>query len=255
MDTKQDNRLNNKFDAVIKADLKMVEAEIALAATMMVLMVLAIMTLYMAILAIPALLAAVWFIYKAYRKLFYDSVFGPSCGLYQALPIPHSHRVFSKIFAAAVCQLVPLVVLLVVFAIFNVGLGYGLMGNIMDLIDGIGISQMTAGETPMQTATLLSAGILILIFNQLAYGSVIFLAVTVYQVQPQEKHTILRKGMTAAAGWLGLQLLDAVESIFSKLELNMPLLQAGADLLLQIVVLAVTFSLTVRLLEKHYQKG
>ena len=124
MDKKRDEKFDGKLDAVIKADLKLVEAEIALASVMMVLMELAAMTIYMAILAIPALFAAVWFMYKAYRKLFYDSVFGPSCGLYQALPIPHSHRVLSKIFAAAICQLVPIAVLLVMVAFFG-----GMMGS------------------------------------------------------------------------------------------------------------------------------
>ncbi len=246
---------DNKLDAVIKADLKLVESEIALAGAMMVLMTLAMMTLFVAILAIPAVLAAVWFIYKAYRKLFYDSVFGPGCGLYQALPIPYSHQVLSKIFAAALCQLVPIVVLLVVVMLFNLGMGHTLTGWIFDLFLEHSSALNDAGTSPVQTAVILSAGLLNVIFNLLAYGSIVFLAVTVYQVQPLEKHTVIRKILTIAAGWVGLRALEVVEWLFETLEVELPLLEAGADLLLQIVVLAVTFKLTVGMLEKHYQKG
>ena len=255
MDMEQKTRNENKLDAVIRADLKLVEAEIALASVMMVLMELAAMTIYMAILAIPALFAAVWFMYKAYRKLFYDSVFGPSCGLYQALPIPHSHRVLSKIFAAAICQLVPIAVLLIMVVFFGGMMGYGFMSDLSGLLGDIGFGLKNTGASPMETAILLSADFLNQIFNQLAYGSVIFLAVTVYQLQPMEKHTNLRKILIVAAGWLGLRILEAVEWLFDALEVELPLLEAGADLLLQVVVLAVTFRLTVRMLEKHYQKG
>lgn len=247
---------NDKLDAVIKAELKLVEGEIALSSTMMVLMVLAAMTLYMSVLAIPALIAALYFIYRAYWKLFYDSVFGSSCGLYQALPIPHSHRVLSKIFAAAVCQSVPIGVLLIVFAFFNVIMGYGLMGDFFDLLSEIGLGQTDEAHTPLQTALLLSCDLLSMIFNQLSYVSIIFLAVTSYQVQPQEKHNLIRKILTIAAGWLSLQVLkDGVSWIFQLLKTELPLLETGADLLLQIVVLIVTYRLTVGLLEKHYQKG
>ena len=148
-----EQNLDGKLDAVIRADLKLVEAEIALASLMMVLMELAAMTIYMAILAIPALFAAVWFMYKAYRKLFYDSVFGPSCGLYQALPIPHSHRVLSKIFAAAICQLVPIAVLLVMVAFFGGMIGYGFMSDLSGLLGGIGFGlKSSASSDPTWTA-------------------------------------------------------------------------------------------------------
>ena len=250
-----DKRLDNKLDDVIKADLKLVEAEIALASTMMVLMELAMMTLYMAVLAIPAVVAAGWFIYKAFRKLFYDSVFGSSCGLYQALPIPHSHRVLSKIFTVALCQLVPILVILAAVSFFGGIMGYGFMHSISNILGTIGFSIETACSSPVQIALFLSAEILNILFNLMAYGSIIFLAVTVYQLQPLDKHTNFRKVLTIAAGWLGLQSLEAAEWIFEALEAERPLLEAGTHLVLQIVVLIVTFRLTVSLLEKHYQKG
>lgn len=247
--------MDNKLDAVIKADLKMIEAELALSSTMMILMVLAVMTLFMSILAIPALLAAIFFIYKGYWKLFYDSVFGSSCGLYQALPIPHSQRVLSKIFAASVCGLVPVLVLLIVFAFFNVGMGYGLMGNIFDLIGDIGLNGSKAGDTPLQAALSLSASVLGLIAEQLAEVSVIFLAITFYMVKPQEKHTSVRKILTAAGCWLFLKAIDNVDWVFRQLKVDMPLLESGIDILIYTVVLIAAFRLTVGMLEKHYQKG
>lgn len=252
--------MDNKLDAVIKADLKMVEAEIALSSTMMILMVLAVMTLYMSFLAIPALLAAMFFIYKGFWKLFYDSVFGSSCGLYQALPIPHSHRVLSKIFAASVCGLVPVLVLLITFAIFSMGMGYGLMGNglmgnIFDLIGDIALNGSKSGDTPLQAALSLAASVLGLIAGQLAEVSVIFLAITFYMVQPQEKHTNVRKILTAAGCWLFLKAIDNMGWIFEKLKVDMPLLETGMDILIYTVVLIAAFRLTVGMLEKHYQKG
>lgn len=247
--------MDNRLDAVIKADLKMVEAEIALSSTMMILMVLAVMTLFMSILAIPALLAAIFFIYKGYWKLFYDSVFGSSCGLYQALPIPHSQRVLSKILAASVCGLVPVLVLLIVFAFFNVGMGYGLMGNIFDLIGDIGLNGSKAGDTPLQAALSLSASVLGLIAEQLAEVSVIFLAITFYMVKPQEKHTSVRKILTAAGCWLFLKAIDNVDWVFRQLKVDMPLLESGIDILIYTMVLIAAFQLTVGMLEKHYQKG
>lgn len=247
--------MDNRLDAVIKADLKMVEAEIALSSTMMILMVLAVMTLFMSILAIPALLAAIFFIYKGYWKLFYDSVFGSSCGLYQALPIPHSQRVLSKIFAASVCGLVPVLVLLIVFAFFNVGMGYGLMGNIFDLIGDIGLNGSKAGDTPLQAALSLSASVLGLIAEQLAEVSVIFLTITFYMVKPQEKHTSVRKILTAAGCWLFLKAIDNVGWVFRQLKVDMPLPESGIDILIYTVVLIAAFRLTVGMLEKHYQKG
>ena len=247
--------MDNKLDAVIKADLKMVEAEIALSSTMMILMVLSVMTLYMSILAIPALLAATFFIYKGYWKLFYVSVFGASCGLYQALPIPHSHRVLSKIFAASVCGLVPVGVLLIVFAFFNVGMGYGLMGDIFNLIGNMGLKLGSVSGSPMNTALSLSSSVLNLLASDMASVSVIFLAITLYMVQPQEKRTSVRKILTIAAGWLAVKTLDIPDWMFKQVKVEKPLLESGADILFQIVVLLVTFRLTVIMLEKHYQKG
>ena len=233
----------------------MVEAEIALSSTMMILMVLAVMTLYMSFLAIPALLAAMFFIYKGFWKLFYDSVFGSSCGLYQALPIPHSQRVLSKIFAASVCGLVPVLVLLIVFAFFNVGMGYGLMGNIFDLIGDIALNGSKSGDTPLQAALSLAASVLGLIAGQLAEVSAIFLAITFYMVQPQEKHTNVRKILTAAGCWLFLKAIDNMDWVFEKLKVDMPMLETGMDILIYTVVLIAAFRLTVGMLEKHYQKG
>ena len=247
--------MDNRLDAVIKADLKMIEAELALSSTMMILMVLAVMTLFMSILAIPALLAAIFFIYKGYWKLFYDSVFGSSCGLYQALPIPHSQRVLSKIFAASVCGLVPVLVLLIVFAFFNVGMGYGLMGNIFDLIGGIGLQLGSVSGSPMNTALYLSSSVLNLLASDMASVSVIFLAITLYMVQPQEKRTSVRKILAIAVGWLALKALDFPDWMFKQLKVESPLLESGVDILFQIVVLLVTFRMTVRMMEKHYQKG
>ncbi len=247
--------MDNKLDAVIKADLKMVEAEIALSSTTMILMVLALMTLYMSFLAIPALLAGIFFIYKGFWKLFYDSVFGSSCGLYQALPIPHSHRVLSKIFAAAVCGLVPVLALLITFTLFNVGMGNGLMGNIFDLIGDIGLNGSKAGDTPLQAALSLAASVLGLIAGQLAEVSVIFLAITLYMVQPQEKRTSVRKILTIACCWLFLKAIDNVDWVFQQLKVDMPLLESGIDILIHIAVLIAAFRLTVGMMEKHYQKG
>ncbi|MBR4862908.1 MAG: hypothetical protein IKU09_11985 [Firmicutes bacterium] len=247
--------MDNRLDAVIKADLKMIEAELALSSTMMILMVLAVMTLFMSILAIPALLAAIFFIYKGYWKLFYDSVFGASCGLYQALPIPHSQRVLSKIFAASVCGLVPVLVLLIVFAFFNVGMGYGLMGNIFDLIGDIGLQLGSVSGSPMNTALYLSSSVLNLLASDMASVSVIFLAITLYMVQPQEKRTSVRKILTIAVGWLAVKALDFPDWMLKQLKVESPLLESGVDILFQIVVLLVTFRMTVRMMEKHYQKG
>ena len=247
--------MDNRLDAVIKADLKMIEAELALSSTMMILMVLAVMTLFMSILAIPALLAAIFFIYKGYWKLFYDSVFGSSCGLYQALPIPHSQRVLSKIFAASVCGLVPVLVLLIVFAFFNVGMGYGLMGNIFDLISDMGLKLGSVSGSPMNTALYLSSSVLNLLASDMASVSIIFLAITLYMVQPQGKRTSVRKILAIAVGWLALKALDFPDWMFKQLKVESPLLESGVDILFQIVVLLVTFRMTVRMMEKHYQKG
>ena len=251
-----DKAYDNKLDAVIKADLKLVDGEIALASAMMVLLMLAAMTMYLSILTIPALIAAVYFIYRGYRKLFYDSVFGRSSGLYQSLPIPHSHQVLSKIFAASVCETVPFLVLLVIFEVFSLAWGDGLLGGIVNIAELLGGGMKFKGDTPFQTALVLPVSVLNIIANQLAFASVIFLTVTVYQMLPQDKHTMTFKTPAIAAGWLALTVLaDGVEWIFQLLKAEMPLLESGVDLVFQTVVLIVTFRMTVGLMEKHYQKG
>ena len=74
-------------------------------------------------------------------------------------------------------------------------------------------------------------------------------------VQPQEKHTNVRKILTAAGCWLFLKAIDNMGWVFEKLKVDMPLLETGMDILIYTVVLIAAFRLTAGMLEKHYQKG
>ncbi len=250
----QTNR-KNCLDDVIKADFKLVNGELGGACALAALIPFILVTFYMAVLIVPAGIGIFYCLAKVCQKLFYDSVFGKSAGLYQALPVSHSDRVISKIFTAAVCQMIPLAVMVVSFFLANILLGNNPLDGtnlFTDIVNGL----IEEGMAAMEISVTLSAALLLIIASLLTFVSAVFCAVTFYQSQPDTRHAGIRKAGIIAVAWLVLQVSSkGIIWIFDILKVDAPMLELGLDLLLQIVILIVTFKLTVGMLEKHYQKG
>lgn len=210
------------LDKVILANLKMIENEIGIACSLSICMLFSFLFIVF-IIGLPVEFAlAIYFFIKAYKKVFYTSIYGETAAFYHAFPINAKDYVVGKISAVFTGTFIYIVVTLLCFVPFI---------NLWNLIkDSIpwGVLSM---KTTLQLSAALSLELIALIAVSLALITTIFLSITLYMEDKLIAYVPCRKGIFIVLTTFFCMTVLHIETITDQIGLEyklwIPLLQTA----------------------------
>ena len=202
------------------------------------------------LLLLPLAAASVYFVYKGMRKLFYESIYGPSASLFQALPVSASQMVSGKIFTGGVFLLLLPAVMLAAGGLMAALAGSGVENYVDSLLQNF----VDEGALTNQLPLILAAELLVAVIASFKEAAVIFYGVAVYQSLPAHLKKWYMKLLVVIEAW-AIQALSAsaVEGRFTIADLDYTALRPLLDACLQAAVLAILVKQIIKLVEKKYQ--
>ena len=232
------------LDKCIKANLKMVENEIAIACTMGVLLCL--MRFWAIILGlIPIVIAAV-FLWKMFRKLFYTSVFGETAATYQSMPVSTAEIVAAKIFVAGLGLIALNVSIVVIMAVISTNLGYS---NLLGMLDGLGL-----GINSLNAGYILALEFIAVVIECFWQAALVFLAVVIFNTLPEHSRKGFGGGVLVPVAAVGINYLFMnISSALEFIVLPYGILYPIIGITIGAVTLVIIFRLTVKTLEERYE--
>jgi len=242
--------MNDVLDSYIKTNFKLIDNEMGIACVV-VGAAFAFLSSFVGIfLLLPLACVSVYFVYKGLRKLFYDSVYGPSASLFQALPVTPLQMVSGKIFTAGVFLLLLPAVIVAAGALMAALTGGGL-GN---FVDSLLQNFIDEGAATAQLPLILAAEFLLVVAASFKEASVVFYGVASYQSLPAHLKKWYMKILVIIEA-LAIQgfSVNAVDGLFTVAGLSYTVLRPLADACVQVAVLVILVKLTVKLVEKKYQ--
>ena len=244
------------FLTYVKANLKLASNDYGLACAMSMAMVICLSVLYLALLAIPALGAAVYFLYRGYRRLFFDSLYGNSAYLYQSLPVNPRQAVWGKIIASSLGVMLfnlVTVVLGLFVGIVSTGSVISLLGTFSDALAGTMGGQ---DVMPQQPGLLYLFTAVSMMVEWLATSALILLAVIGYQSIPGARQGGFSKALVIICAWGLSKIIDKLAGWgFDLLGLEHTMAMSVIGLVIKAAVLVLASWGSVRLLERHYRLG
>jgi len=218
-------RLNNltQLDKVIITNLKMIENEIGIVCCLSLCALFSFLMI-MLIVGIPFEVAlAIYFLIKAYKKVFYTSIYGETAIFYNALPINPKDMVVGKITAVFIGTLIYTVVSILCFIPFL---------NIWQIIrESLNWAPLNNSNAVLLTAAL-SLELLSLLAVSLAMITVVFLCVSLYMENKALRIPYFRKGLFIAFGFIVsetiLNIATLADAVGIKYGLYIPVLQIVA---------------------------
>lgn len=234
----------SNIDKFIKLNLSMVKHEIGVAAGVClgaVFCVIAFEQIFLGIILIAIFLGAVE---KAYKKLYYVSLYEKGAMIYQTLPLRAGEVVTSKIFAGFLtflfCSLAAVVGMIV--SIGFLGAANGFSVEFMSLLSNA--SYNFAEFKIMAPMMFLS-----IVINSFCQASVIFAAVTWHNVRMKEN----KSGFTKAiAVFVAAGLIYIIRKISSLLGADMVIWAYALEFAMGIIIGILAFRLSVKILKNDF---
>ena len=226
----------NVFDKYVIENLKLVKTEFAVViAAYVVILLLSNVSLFInpgvSIILLIALLATYLPLYFAYRKLFYDTVYGNSATLFNQLPVTKEEVVAGKIL---VISIIALAVEIVALA------GFKFTGhNVFEGIEGA----LSVGNFAIETVSYVAASA--------ATGSLLFFVIAFYHLVPKAERGSIRLPLSVVL-FIALESVNAraVSLIAEKLSFENGNLISIAEAVLSMVMLTASAYATVKMLKK-----
>ena len=233
----------NNLDKCIRMNFKMVDNEIAIAATMAVLMAFCLATLWLAVLCLIPIIVTAVYTFKMYKKLFYTSVYGETAATYQSLPASAAEMTAAKIFVAGLGSIISTLAYIIVFVVLLFNYGSSLMRDIVDLLD---MGNLTY---------TLPLGVLSVVIAAFAQSALIFLAVAAYNSVVRERRKGLYRFLIVIAAYCVNLLLGNSGRLLEKLGIESLVIPSVVGIVLGIAVMVLCYRRTVKLMEERYEWG
>lgn len=238
-----------KMDAYIKANLKLVGGDYAIACIMSVVAGICLATFFLILLVLPAFGVAGYFLYRAYRKLDFDSLYGSSAYFFQGLPVTPKQVALGKIYVGGFGAMLFNVVTLI---------GAGFLGmaatSYTQLVEAAVQMLIDDGAVPEQVGLIASAGFIAASVGWFATSALILFGVALYQSMAGPRQSWLVKAAVVVLVW-GMSLVSGnlADWIFEWFGLAYTVARPLLSLVVNGVVLVLAGWACIRLLERRYQ--
>lgn len=236
----------NNLDKCIRTNFRMVDNEIAVAATMPVFVVMCMMTIYLSVLALIPIIVSFVYLFRMYKKLFYTSVYGETAAVYQSLPASAAEMAAAKIFVGGLGSIICGAAYIIVILLFMLFMGADGFSDILYAFETLG-----DGVPDF----LLPAGVISLVISAFAQSALIFLVIAAYQSVVREEKKGLYRFVIVAGAYLISQLMGRSVTILEKLGIENTLVLMLISTVLGAVIMVVCYRRTVKLLEEKYEWG
>lgn len=236
----------HNLDKCIRVNFKMVDNEIAVAATMPILVVMCMMTIFLSVLSLIPIIVSFVYLFKMYKKLFYTSVYGETAATYQSMPVSAAEMTAAKIFVGGLGNIICGAAYIIVISIFVLYLGADGFSDILYAFQSLGNGL---------DFYLLPVGVISLVIVAFAQSAMIFLAVVAYQSVVREEKKGLYRFLIITGAYVINQLLGRSGTLLEKLGIDSLIITAVIGIVLSMVVMVLCYRKTVKLLEEKYEWG
>lgn len=243
------------MDKYIKLNLKLISGEIGAAAVMALASLLCLANILMAFIIIVIPIIALLVVIRAYKKLFWDGIYGKSAYLYNSLPLNTEEIVAGKLFAAwimllaynlaAVCT-----ILILLFA------GDGMFSMMTDVMSGskttlIGV---IAGQIDVDMMQLVLPVELLKAVTGTAVGAAImFFGVVFANSQKGSGSKSVRViGAIILCIALAAVLTDGIGTITARIGIDYSVWLSLLQCIVNVVSVEILFKVIVNLMNKYY---